>query len=512
MANNSTKINQIFKYSNSTFQQSAKSQWVIIPSFLKQNIGFYIPQCSQFDELKDLIEKHGGRVVEQNECFTYQIKPDQIKTGFENFYKGKIYSSKWIMTSIKEKKLQNKEDFFICLNLSEKSQQLNISKKKKYTIIEGMKLYEFITNQKNPQVQLKAFWQKIESQFLLPERSPDSLKNFWSKFCHKTLEEYLIECVYEKVDFCFNFKEIPNPDFIPRFQQQFQNEFMKIEALENMSEEEDKQALEKASQSYGIGKNIGRQLAVLNPEQSSANQSKQGFTPRQRSASFTKEEQKLQDLAAEDFYMEESAEQQQPLYQFKVLQKLDLNQQSYTINSYDPSESVYLSLDRRHINASSLEQELENHLAMRMKKFVPTNMDLTDYDKDLFKKQLDLETVNVTITKDPAKAIEYEIENFYMRSVERFPNEDGMFRRLQKELLEIAQKYSVSDEEINRLFIDVCCSKTKLIEVLEKKSFSKWNELEDLALQRGTESNEYNFLLKHKGYEEIIRRKKFLGL
>jgi hypothetical protein len=36
--------------------------------------------------------------------------------------------------------------------------------------------------------------------------------------------------------------------------------------------------------------------------------------------------------------------------------------------------------------------------------------------------------------------------------------------------------------------------------------------LEDLALHRGTESDEYKYLLKTKGYEEIIRRKKFLGI
>lgn len=61
------------------------------------------------------------------------------------------------------------------------------------------------------------------------------------------------------------------------------------------------------------------------------------------------------------------------------------------------------------------------------------------------------------------------------------------------------------------MFIEVSCSKSKLIEVLEGKSFSKWNGLEDLALLRGTESEEYRYLLKNKGYEEIVRRKRFLG-
>ena len=57
-----------------------------------------------------------------------------------------------------------------------------------------------------------------------------------------------------------------------------------------------------------------------------------------------------------------------------------------------------------------------------MKKFLPTNLDLVDYDKELLKKQLDLETVEVTLTQDPAKAKEYEMTQFYRRSVIRFQN------------------------------------------------------------------------------------------
>jgi len=62
------------------------------------------------------------------------------------------------------------------------------------------------------------------------------------------------------------------------------------------------------------------------------------------------------------------------------------------------------------------------------------------------------------------------------------------------------------------VYFEVSCSKTKLIEVLKGKSFTTWSGIEDLALKRGTESEEYKWLLKTKGYEEIIRRKKFLGI
>ena len=66
-------------------------------------------------------------------------------------------------------------------------------------------------------------------------------------------------------------------------------------------------------------------------------------------------------------------------------------------------------------------------------------------------------------------------------------------------------------EEINKTFIEVSCKKSKLIDVLKGQSFSKWTELEDMALEKGTESPEYTFLLKTKGPEEILRRKRFLG-
>jgi hypothetical protein len=63
------------------------------------------------------------------------------------------------------------------------------------------------------------------------------MKNFWTKNQYKTLEEYLIECVHEKTDFCLSFKEIPNPDFEGRFRQQYANEFLKMESLEQMSDD-----------------------------------------------------------------------------------------------------------------------------------------------------------------------------------------------------------------------------------------------------------------------------------
>jgi hypothetical protein len=48
---------------------------------------FYIPECGDlFDKLKNTIEEHGGMVVDQHECFTFQIRPDTAKLKMKDFY------------------------------------------------------------------------------------------------------------------------------------------------------------------------------------------------------------------------------------------------------------------------------------------------------------------------------------------------------------------------------------------------------------------------------------------
>ena len=41
------------------------------------------------------------------------------------------------------------DSYLLTQNIDDKARKLNIAKKKKYTIMEGIKLYQTITNQKN---------------------------------------------------------------------------------------------------------------------------------------------------------------------------------------------------------------------------------------------------------------------------------------------------------------------------------------------------------------------------
>ena len=52
---------------------------------------------------------HGGMVVEQHECFTYQIKPEHAQLKMKDFYQGPIYICTWIKDSITKNKVNPME-------------------------------------------------------------------------------------------------------------------------------------------------------------------------------------------------------------------------------------------------------------------------------------------------------------------------------------------------------------------------------------------------------------------
>ena len=53
---------------------------------------FFLPDIEESSALKERIEAYGGKVVEQHECMSYQIRPNTSqKLDFHHFYMGEIY-------------------------------------------------------------------------------------------------------------------------------------------------------------------------------------------------------------------------------------------------------------------------------------------------------------------------------------------------------------------------------------------------------------------------------------
>jgi len=65
---------------------------------------FYLPDVPESKGIKELIEKSGGLVLDQHECCSIQLKPEGVldNVGLNNFYRGEIYSSVWIVDSVKK--------------------------------------------------------------------------------------------------------------------------------------------------------------------------------------------------------------------------------------------------------------------------------------------------------------------------------------------------------------------------------------------------------------------------
>ena len=188
---------------------------------------FFLPNIEESFQLKKRIEAHGGRIVEQHECGTYQIRPKfsgERTVEFSDFYKGKIYDQQWIEDSIMTGELQSKGDYKLIDNEDVNALKLNMSKKKRYTVMEGIWVYKTLGAKKSGKID-NSLWKIIENQRLIPERSADSLKTFWKKHSSMTMENYLVECLFFKTDFCLSFKNIPNDEFIDRHQERFAEQF-----------------------------------------------------------------------------------------------------------------------------------------------------------------------------------------------------------------------------------------------------------------------------------------------
>lgn len=78
-------------------------------------------------------------------------------------------------------------------------------------------------------------------------------------------------------------------------------------------------------------------------------------------------------------------------------------------------------------------------MAKRWSSFHGKPIDRTQYDKEMLGKQLDLEIVTITLTKNGGKEVLEKDggqcgPDYYKRTTSRAPNEEGRYRRLIKEL------------------------------------------------------------------------------
>lgn len=116
--------------------------------------------------------------MDQHECFTYQIKPklgNKLKP--KDFYLGNLYDQEWIEEAIRRNgKLKTqlggnlvlsiKDDFkFTTFQTGdERCRKLNIGRKKRFTICEGIMMFQIISSNKVDNLNSLNFWKRVEAK------------------------------------------------------------------------------------------------------------------------------------------------------------------------------------------------------------------------------------------------------------------------------------------------------------------------------------------------------------
>lgn len=113
--------------------------------------GFYIPSNSKFFHfMKQTIESHGGKVLQEHECFTFQIIHTSESTNksyqIEEYYSGFIYDFRWITESIKAGLLLTNKDFWVrYMKPNQSKKKLDFQNRRPlYSIWEAIQLCEII--------------------------------------------------------------------------------------------------------------------------------------------------------------------------------------------------------------------------------------------------------------------------------------------------------------------------------------------------------------------------------
>lgn len=82
---------------------------------------------------------------------------------------------------------------------------------------------------------------------------------------------------------------------------------------------------------------------------------------------------------------------------------------------------------------------------------------------------------------------------------------------LTEQLANLEVKFKKTHDEIAELYVSVSGDLKKMRDLLSKKpGVVTWNYLEDLALQKPDDSQEFAVLLQEKGWHEICVRRNFL--
>lgn len=163
----------------------------------------------------------------------------------------------------------------------------------------------------------------------------------------------------------------------------------------------------------------------------------------------------------------------------------------YDINYIDGYDGQWYDAVLTSEQRPTLDSIFEKKVKYRLSKFHAKPIDRTQFDRELLQKQMDLETMKITLQDEDDKVKDVFLNECggqcchqpYKRVISRETNEEGRFKRLMNEIEQMANQYGVSLDYALETFEAVSCSKKHLKVALEKKQFTKWQPIEDIGLR-----------------------------
>lgn len=125
-------------------------------------------------------------------------------------------------------------------------------------------LFQIMGQNKAENLNKISFWQGVEKNNVIPERTAEHMKRFYNTNENNTVELWLVDAVHNKSDFSFSLKDIPSVDFESGFRRKYEIEFMRHETLAPMGIERPSydQQLGVPAQSSVYSQNLARTISM----------------------------------------------------------------------------------------------------------------------------------------------------------------------------------------------------------------------------------------------------------
>ena len=194
---------------------------------------FFLPEWKMKQSYCELIERHGGLVVEFIECCVYQIYPEEEKEYIQEskFFKGYVYSSNWINDWIQQKATLSPQNY-LKYDISVNGQDINFSRTK-FSIREVVKLFKATRKYPSRKNKNPTYWKSMLDKQFFPGRSAHSLNNQWQRFSDLgTLEGAIKHALNLKMHYWINFKAVPNnPEIVMEVRNELKSRAMYLKKL-----------------------------------------------------------------------------------------------------------------------------------------------------------------------------------------------------------------------------------------------------------------------------------------